>query len=182
MLADLMTITPTEALAVVLSAAGMYLAFLVLVRFFGARVLARMSTFDLVVTLMLGAIAGRAILGETPVLAAGVLGLGTLLVMEVVVGQLRTVPRVHRWLTPRPILIIENGALLDEGLRRSHLTPAEVAAAMRERGIRHVDEIAYGIFEPTGAISLLRRGREIGSELLADVEFPSGRIRPWHRP
>ena len=181
MLADL-GITPIEALDVVLSAAGMYVVFLVLVRLFGARVLARMSTFDLVVTLMLGAVAGRAILGETPVLAGGVLGLGTLLVMEVVVGQLRTVPRIHRWFTPNPILIIENGALLDEGLRRAHLTPAEVAGLLRERGVRHVDEVAYGIFEPTGAISLLRRGREVDPELLADVVFPSGRMRPWHRP
>lgn len=181
MLADL-GITPTEALDVVLSAVGMYVAFLALVRFFGARVLARMSTFDLIVTLMLGAIAGRVILGETPVLVAGVLGLGTLLMMEVVVGQLRTFPRVHRVLTPRPILIIQDGALLDEGLRRSHLTPAEVAAAMRERGVRHVDEVAYGIFEPTGAISLLCRGGQVAPELLDDVEFPSGRIRPWHRP
>lgn len=171
-----------QAIAVVCSAAGMYLAFLVMVRVFGARVLARMSSFDLVVTLMLGAIAGRVILGQTPVLAAGVLGLGTLLVMEVLVGQLRTTPRIHRWLTPRPILIIENGALLEEGLRRAHLTHGEVASAMRERGLRHADEIAYGIFEPTGAISFLLRGREIGPEVLADVVFPSGRIRPWHRP
>lgn len=178
---DLLTISPTEASAVILSAAGMYATFLVMVRVFGQRVLARLSTFDLVITLMLGAIAGRVILGNTPVLAAGVIGLATVLVLEVIVGQVRSTPRVHRWLTPDPILIIENGRVLDEGLRRAHLTLDEVAGALRERGIRQIDEIAYGIFEPTGAISLLKTGLDVDAQLLSGVITPSGRPRPWHR-
>lgn len=177
-MADLLAITPLQAAAVVVSAAGMYVAFLVLVRVFGARVLARMSTFDLVVTLMLGSIAGRVILGNTPVLAAGVLGLGTLLLLEVVVGRLRTIPRIHRWLTPDPILIIDHGAVLEAGLRRAHITIDEVAGALRGQGIRHLDEVAYGIFEPTGAISLLRIGRDVDDRLLVDVVVPDGHPRP----
>ncbi|WP_068427429.1 DUF421 domain-containing protein [Piscicoccus intestinalis] len=174
-------ITAEQALDVVLSAVGMYAAFLVMVRLFGARVLARMTTFDLVVTLMLGAVAGRVILGNTPVLAAGVVGLGTLLVLEVVVGRLRTIRRFDAWLTPAPILIIADGQLLDAGLRRAHLSQSEVAAALRERGFRHVDEVAYGIFESTGVISLLRPGRDVDPALLVDVHRPAGDIRPWYR-
>ncbi|GAB49078.1 DUF421 domain-containing protein [Mobilicoccus pelagius] len=174
-MADLLAITPLQAAAVVVSAAGMYVAFLVLVRVFGARVLARMSTFDLVVTLMLGAIAGRVILGDTPVLAAGVLGLGTLLLLEVGVGRLRTIPRIHRWLTPDPILIVDRGEIVDEGLRRAHITTDEVRGALRTHGIRHLDELAYGIFEPTGTISLLRAGRDVDPRILADVVDATGR-------
>lgn len=169
---EYLTISPAQAAAVVLSAVGMYGAFLVLVRVFGARVLARMSTFDFVVTLMLGAIAGRVILGDTPVLEAGVLGLGTLLMLEVAVGKLRTIPRLHRWLTPAPIFILEGGRVLEDGLRRAHITIDEVAGALRTQGIRHLDEVAYGIFEPTGAISLLRIGRDVDDRLLTDVVRP----------
>ena len=59
------------ALAVVASAVGIYLAFLLMVRVLGQRVLSRLSTFDAVVVVMLGAVAGRAVLGDTPTLAAG---------------------------------------------------------------------------------------------------------------
>ncbi|WP_040160912.1 DUF421 domain-containing protein [Mobilicoccus massiliensis] len=178
---ELLGITPLQAGAVVVAAAGMYAAFLVLVRVLGARVLARMSTFDLIVTLMLGSIAGRVILGYVPVLEAGIIGLATLLLLEVIVGQLRTNSRVHRWLTPDPILIIDDGVVLDDGLRRAHISLDEVAGALRERGIRQIDEVAYGIFEPTGAISLLKRGLPVDPQLLADVTVPTGRPRPWHR-
>lgn len=65
------------ALAVVASAVAIYLAFLLMVRVLGQRVLSRLSTFDAVVVVMLGAVAGRAVLGDAPTLAAGVLGRGT---------------------------------------------------------------------------------------------------------
>lgn len=178
---ELLKISPLEATAVVVSAAGMYAAFLVMVRVLGARVLARMSTFDLVITLMLGAVAGRVILGDTPVLAAGVLGLGTLLACEVVVGQFRTNPRVHRWLTPDPILVIRDGQILTDGLRRAHITTDEVTGALRQRGVRRLDDVAYGIFEPTGVISVLARGSDVDPRLLEDVIVPAGAPRPWHR-
>ena len=75
------------ALAVVASAVGIYLAFLLMVRVLGQRVLSRLSTFDAVVVVMLGAVAGRAVLGDTPTLAAGVLGLGTLFALEAGFGR-----------------------------------------------------------------------------------------------
>jgi hypothetical protein len=67
----------TDAVAVVLSAIGVYLAFLVLIRIVRQRALAAMSSFDFAATIALGAIMGRAVLGYTPTLGAGVLGMAT---------------------------------------------------------------------------------------------------------
>ena len=52
---------PWRIPVVIVSAIGVYLAFLVLVRLFGARVLTAWSTFDAVVIIMFGAVAGRAV-------------------------------------------------------------------------------------------------------------------------
>lgn len=171
-----------QGMTVVLSTIGMYASFLLMIRIFGSRVLARMSSFDLVVTLMMGAIAGRAVLGHTPVLAAGVLGLGTLLVLEVVVGVFRSSHRGNWLLAPPPVMIIEDGAVLKEGLRRAHVTHAEVAGALRQAGVRHVAEVEYGIFESTGAISVLRRGRDVDPELLVDVIRPRSKAQTNLKP
>lgn len=95
-------ITLPHAVGVVLSAAGIYVVFLVFVRLLGQRVLSAMSTFDVVVTVMLGAVAGRVILGHPPTLS-GVLGLATLFLLEAVFGQLGTRPRLQQLLrTPPP--------------------------------------------------------------------------------
>lgn len=166
-------ITLDEAITVVASTIGMYVAFLLMVRIFGSRVLARMSAFDLVVTLMMGAIAGRAVLGHTPVLAAGVLGLATLLLLEVLVGAGRAHHGSNRLMTPPPVLIIENGVLLEAGMRKAHITTAEVAGALRQAGVLQLKEVQFGVFESTGAISVLPRGPTVDEELLADVIVPA---------
>ncbi|WHF21465.1 hypothetical protein QJS66_14720 [Kocuria rhizophila] len=76
-------------MAVALSAAGIYVVFLVFVRLPGQRVLSAMSTFDVVVTVMLGAVAGRVILGH-PRPRERCAGAGHLFLPEVVFGQLDT--------------------------------------------------------------------------------------------
>ena len=84
---------------VVASAIGIYLAFLLLVRVFGVRVLSGWTGFDAVVLIMLGSVAGRVIIGHPPTLAAGAIGLLTLLLLEAAFGavqQAAGVPGGHR--------------------------------------------------------------------------------------
>ena len=180
-LSNALQIRPDQVVVVVLATIGMYAAFLFAVRVFGARVLARMSTFDLVVTLMMGAIAGRVVLGHTPVLAAGVVALATLLILEVGVGQIRRSRWGHRTLTSAPIALISGGRLRTAALSEAHVTEAEVIIALRQAGVRNLSEVAYAIFEPTGSISVLRTGAAIDPALLHGVrgltERPRQRLR-----
>src|SRR5699024_1004742 len=74
---------------VIVSAIDMYLVFLLLVGIFGARVLSGLTGFDRGVGVMLGAVAGRVVIGHPPTLAAGVIGLVTLLCCEAAFGLIR---------------------------------------------------------------------------------------------
>ena len=162
-------ITLPHAVGVVLSAVGIYVVFLVFVRLLGQRVLTAMSTFDVVVTVMLGAVAGRVILGHPPTLASGVLGLATLFLLEVVFGQLGTRPRLQR-LFNAPARILMIGDEVDEqALRSSHITRSELHGALRRAGVRSYAEVACVLHEPGGGISVLRRGVPIDRHLLSDV-------------
>lgn len=162
-------ITSAHAIVVVLSAVGIYVAFLVFVRIFGQRVLTAMSTFDVVITVMLGAVAGRVILGHPPTLMSGVLGLGTLFLLEVVFGHLGTRARWQRvFNSPARLLMI--GDRVDEhALRRAHITHSELNGALRRAGVRSYREVACVLHEPGGGISVLRRGVPIDRRILADV-------------
>jgi uncharacterized membrane protein YcaP (DUF421 family) len=157
------------ALAVVLSAVGIYLAFLLMVRLLGQRVLSRLSTFDAVVAVMLGAVAGRAVLGDTPTLAAGVLGLGTLLALEAAFGRLRSWIRVSALMNNRAVLLMAGDRVLEANLRRVHVVEAELHGALRKAGVRNLGEIACVVFEASGTISVLRRGTPVDPRLLAGV-------------
>lgn len=92
----------TDALIVVISAVGVYLAFLILIRIVGQRALAAMSSFDFAAAIALGAIMGRAVLGYTPTLAAGALGMSTLFALQLVFGVLRRNRRLDQTLSNQP--------------------------------------------------------------------------------
>ena len=162
-------ITGAHAIAVVLSAVGIYLAFLVLVRIFGQRVLMAMSTFDVVITVMLGSVAGRVILGHPPTLTSGILGLATLFILEAVFGQLRSSLRVQRLMNSPARLLMIGPQIQEKTLKRSHITPGELHGALRRAGIRSYQEIACVLQEPGGGISVLRRGVPLDPRLLTDV-------------
>ena len=162
-------ITPTAALAVVCATVLLYLSFIVLIRVLGQRVLSSLSTFDLLVVIVLGAVIGRASLGYTPTLAAGLLCLVTLVVLEGVIGQLRSGPLWGRWITSRPLLLMAGPTVLSEELSRSHVTESELRSALRQAGVRNDAEVAAVILEPTGRMSVLRRGVAVDRSMLAGV-------------
>ena len=64
--------------------------------------LAGMSSFDLAATIAFGAVMGRAVLGYTPTLAAGVSGMATLLALQAAFGVLRRSSRLATQPDPLP--------------------------------------------------------------------------------
>lgn len=162
-------LTPVEAVTVVVATTGMYWALVVLVRLLGQRALARMSSTDLATAVALGAVIGRAALGYTPTLGAGVVALVTLFAMQALAGQVRRGAHTARVMDNRPVLLMAAGEILPENLRRTHLTEEELSPALRLAGIGHRSEIACVVLEPTGELSVLRRGAALDRRLMADV-------------
>jgi uncharacterized membrane protein YcaP (DUF421 family) len=162
-------VSGTDALAVVVSAAGLYVAFLIMLRVVGQRAFAAMSSFDLAATIAFGAVMGRAILGYTPTLVAGVLGMATLLSLQAVSGFLRRSSRLDAVLTNMPVLLMADGVVLHDQLRKTNMLEDELREKLRLAGIRRYGDVAAVILERTGAISVLRRGETIAPEMLSDV-------------
>jgi uncharacterized membrane protein YcaP (DUF421 family) len=162
-------VSPTDALAVVVSTAGVYVAFLIMLRVVGQRAFAAMSSFDLAATIAFGAVMGRAILGYTPTLAAGVLGMVTLLVLQAISGFLRRSSRLDAVLTNMPVLLMADGVVLHDQLRNTKIVEDELREKLRLAGIHRYEDVGAVILERTGAISVLRRGETIAPEMVSDV-------------
>ena len=162
-------IEPWRIPIVVFSAIAIYVAFLLFIKLFGARVLAVTSSFDVVVTIMFGAVAGRVILGHPPTLAAGVIGLFTLMAAEAVFGTVREWRGLRRALETRAVVVLAHGRLIDPHLRRVHVTVADIMAALRHRGIASPDLVQCVILEPTGSLSIIPAGTPIDPRVLEGV-------------
>lgn len=154
---------------VVLSAVGVYVAALVLLRLFGSRVLTGLSAFDTVVVLMFGAVAGRVIIGHPPTLAAGVIGLTTLMVLEATLGALVGNVRAARAVAGRARVVLAHGVPLPEHMRRGHVSRTDLDAALRAAGVRHLEEAQAVVLEANGRLSVLKAGVALDPELLVGV-------------
>ena len=149
------------AFAVLIGAAGIAVAILLLVRLFGQRPLARMSMPDLIVVLTLGSIAGRAVLGTSVTLTAGVLALTAVFVLHWLVEMLGRGRRFRGVLNSRPVVLVAGGVAQTDLMRRCRVSEAELREALRASGVVSRAEVACAIFEATGAVSVLRAGRPI---------------------
>ncbi|MFD1213102.1 DUF421 domain-containing protein [Arthrobacter sp. GCM10027362] len=158
-----------DVLRIVVSAVALYAVVLLVIRVLGQRTLATMSSFDLAAVIALGAVIGRAILGYTPTLAAGLVGLVTLLALQALSGQIRRFRGAAHLVSSRPILLMAGRRMLRENMVRAHVAEEEMLAKLRLAGIRHTSEVACVVLESTGQISVLRRGQPISPGLLADV-------------
>lgn len=167
---DYIGITVPGAVAVVVATVVLYLAFVALTRLLGQRVLMSLSNFDLIVVIVLGAVLGRAALGQTPTMAGGLIALLTFFLLERMLGALGARPQWERLISNRPVLLMAGPTFQADQLRRHHISEAELRSRLRQAGIRHDAEVAAVVLEPTGAVSVLRVGELIDPAMLAGVE------------
>lgn len=157
------------AVAVVLSTILSYGLLVLLIRLLGQRTLARLTGFDVAATVALGAIVGRVTLGHTPTLAAGVLAVTTLLGMEAVFGEARRFTGFSRLIDNRATLLVVDGALQPDLMRRAHVVEDEVRSVLRKHSVLRLAEVALLVLERTGDMSVIRTGQRIEPALIAGV-------------
>lgn len=168
-LREQLLIEPHRVPVVIVSTIGIYVAFMILVKIFGSRVLTSMTASDAVIIIMFGAVAGRVILGHPPTLMTGIIGLTMLMLLEAAFGTMRRYIGWSRYIDRRPVLIMHRGIPVEENMRFSHVSQGDVHSAMRKAGIARAEDVQVMILEPTGQISIVRTGQPLAPEVFADV-------------
>ncbi len=137
-------------------------AFLVVgLRLAGKRELAQLNPFDLVVLLVLSNTVQNAIIGEDNSVTGGLVGAATLLVVNwVVVRFLYSHEGVERAIEGEETVLIENGRILDDRLRRELITRVELEEAAHKQGFGSLGEVERAVLEPGGALAVLARKPE----------------------
>lgn len=159
---------PLGALAIVVSTVLLYISFAAFLGYTGQRLFASPSSFDLAIVTVLGAIVGRAILGQVPTLSGGLLALGTLVVLEGTSGRVRRWGRQHGS-RHRAVAVMVGGKPEREVMRRHRVDDAALWAALRTAGVRRPEEVALVVLEHTGRFSVLRSGSPVHPGALSGV-------------
>lgn len=138
--------------------AVVYLFLLILLRLTGKRQVGQLATFDLVLLLILSNAVQNSMNGGDNSLIGGLISALTLIALNHLVGAATSSSRAIEMLVEgRPQVLVHNGRIYDEVLRRSQLTRNELDAAIRSAGCTAVDHVHVAILENNGSITVLPR-------------------------
>jgi uncharacterized membrane protein YcaP (DUF421 family) len=147
---------------------AVYLALLIALRLFGKREVGQFTLYDLVFILLVANALQPAITGPDSSLVGGLILIVALVLTNYGVGRLADVPRLHRFFSAPPALLVRDGKYLLRTMRREGVQKEEVEMAAREHGIDDVKDVKKAVLEEDGSISIIaedskarprRRGR-----------------------
>lgn len=142
-----------------------YATLVLLLRVYGKRTLTQMNAFDLVVNVALGSILATTILSKDLVWAEGMFALLLLLSLQFVLTWASA-----RWTAIRgliashPTLMLHEGKLLHDVMRRERVSKSDVMHALRNAGLSQIEQARAVVLEADGRFSVIERQGQHASD------------------
>ena len=159
-------------IATIIGTVLIYIAFLLVTRLLGSRMLASLTTFDTLMALLFGSVIARTTLGPVPTLATGITALITLVILHFTLGKFANTHWGDAMLNSQALVLMAHGEMIVANMHRTNTTNRELMSALRGAGIRQFSEVAAVIMEPTGKLSIYRTGEPINAQMLEGVKHP----------
>ena len=141
----------------VLRAAFVFAFMLLLTRIIGKRELSSLQPFDLILLIVLGDALQQGLTQDDYSLTGAVLVVGTIAVLQVCVSWIGyRFPRSRPVLEGEPVVIVQDGNVIERNLNRERLTVEEIHEAARKQQIAHLAEIRFAVLETDGEISFIK--------------------------
>ena len=142
---------------IVIRAAAMYFVLLCLLRGMGRRELSQLTTFDLLITVVIGDLIGQGVIQEDMSFTGALLAIGTMCLLAVASSYVGTKSRrAGRLIDGVPVVIARNGVLFEDVLRRERITEEQLMEAARGEQVADLTKIDLVVMETDGRFSFLR--------------------------
>jgi uncharacterized membrane protein YcaP (DUF421 family) len=140
----------------VIRGAVLYLFLLVVIRLAGRRTLAQMTTFDLVLVLIIAETTQQGLLGDDFSITNAAVLIVTLIGLDVALSFLKGVsPLADKFIEGRPQLLVTDGVPDEPVMRKARIDVSEILEAARGEGLERLDQVKYAVLESGGAINII---------------------------
>ncbi len=142
---------------IVVATAAIYLLLLVVFRVAGRRTLAKLTSFDLVLLLIIGETTQNAMMKDDTSVTGAVVAILSLVSLDMAMAYLkRLFPVFDRLLEGAPILLIHSGKVDHATLRASGLDDGDLEEAARlSQGLAGMEDVRQATLERDGHISIV---------------------------
>jgi uncharacterized membrane protein YcaP (DUF421 family) len=127
-----------------------------LTRAIGRRELSSLEPFDLILLIILGDAIQQGLTQDDYSVTGALIVISTFAALQVGISYLSfRSKRLRPILEGEPIVLVEDGRVIEKNMRRGRLTQGELAAAARQEQIASLDEIRWAVLETSGKISFI---------------------------
>jgi uncharacterized membrane protein YcaP (DUF421 family) len=139
-------------------AIALYVFVVFVMRVVGRRELSSLTAIDLVLLIVLGDAIQQGLTQDDYSVTGAVIVVSTFAILQVGTSYLGFKSRRARSiLEGQPLVLIEDGTLIEGNLRRQRLTPDDVAEEMRLQQILSFADVEWAILESNGRMSFIEK-------------------------
>jgi uncharacterized membrane protein YcaP (DUF421 family) len=132
-----------------------FLFSLLLVRLGDKRMFGKSTTFDIVLSIILGSLLSRAITGNAPFFPT-VITSAALVGLHMVLAQLAVYTHIGKFIKGGEKQLVKDGRLLKEAMKSQQITEHDLLEAVRQKGrTQHLEEVDAAFLERDGTISII---------------------------
>ena len=141
----------------VLRAVVIFAFVLVLTRVIGKRELSSLQPFDLILLIVLGDALQQGLTQDDYSLTGAILVVGTIAILQVLVSWISyRFPRSRPVLEGEPVIIVQDGKVIERNIKRERITVEEIAEEARKQQISHLSDVRFAVLETSGEISFIK--------------------------
>jgi len=121
----------------------------------GKREIGKLSVFDLVVSIMMAEIAVFVIEDPDLALSRAILPIIILMITQIILSYITLKSKKIRELVEgKPTVLIANGKILDEEMRKQRYTVDDLLTQLRDKNINNIADVEFAILETSGKLSV----------------------------
>ncbi|MGL4724945.1 MAG: DUF421 domain-containing protein [Scandinavium sp.] len=141
----------------ILRAVTIYLILVVVFKIAGRRALLQMTSFDLILLLIISEATQQGLLGNDFSVTGAALCIITLIVMDMLFGKLKKyLPGAEEMIDGTAVVLVENGVLMRDKMKMADISVDDIMVSARNnQGLTELAEIKFAILETNGHISII---------------------------
>jgi uncharacterized membrane protein YcaP (DUF421 family) len=141
---------------IVIRAAVAFTFIYLITRVVGRRELSSLEPFDLILLIVLGDLIQQGVTQSDYSVTGLILAGATIAFLQMGVSYLSfRFARLRLVLDGEPLVLVEDGRVLERNLKRERLTPEEVAEQARLQQIASLEDVRWAVLETNGQISFI---------------------------
>jgi len=150
----------------------LYFFIVIVYRIMGKKEVGKLSIIDLIVSILIAELAAISIEQYDSSIMISIVPILCLVIIEVLFGYIGLKSsKFKKIIEGSPVVIIKNGKLNFDAMRKLRYGLDDLISQLREQGIKSIEEVNYAVIENNGKLSIFENETEYPLPIIMDGEI-----------